>query len=232
MRCTRRGLHLQLVSDRPAPASCDPCPRPILADVASFHLPFRRAPTLSYTKQLEARVAQLEDVLSKVRGHRADSEARKVGSPASVAESSSSAGRRIKSENDDGQELAREFDGLNVENDGRISFHGPTSLFQLPSGVVNETASTSHFAHELEARKERLINSAWRERAFEQMAAMPVRWLLCLRRDRTQLIILRNRSNISSIRIGAGSSPCSTLSIALPLPVSSCLCLGSPVRRY
>ncbi|KAJ5161856.1 hypothetical protein N7492_007248 [Penicillium capsulatum] len=131
------------------------------------------APTLSYTKQLEARVAQLEDALSKLRGQQADAEARKVGSPASVAESSSSAGRRIKSELDDGQELAREFDGLNVENDGRISFHGPTSLFQLPSGVVNETASTSHFAHELEARKERLINSAWRERAFEQMAAMP-----------------------------------------------------------
>lgn len=148
-----------------------------------------------------------------------------VGSPASVAESSSSAGRRIKAENDDGQELAREFDGLNVENDGRISFHGPTSLFQLPSGVANETASTSHFTHELEARKERLINSAWRERAFEQMAAMPVRCLLCLLclpRDCTQLTCRRNRSNISSIRIGAGFSPCSTSSIALPLPVSFC----------
>jgi len=104
----------------------------------------------------------------------ADVDARKVSSPASVAESSSSAGRKIKTENEDTQDLARDFDGLNVENDGRISFHGPTSLFQLPSGVVNETASTSHFSQEIEARKERLINSAWRERAFEQMAAMPV----------------------------------------------------------
>lgn len=136
---------------------------------------FCRAPTLSYTKQLESRVAQLEDALSKLRGQQVDVEARKGSSPASVAESSSSAGRRIKTEHDEGLDLAREFDGLNVENDGRISFHGPTSLFQLPSGVVNETASTSHFAQELEARKERLINSAWRERAFEQMAAMPVR---------------------------------------------------------
>ena len=83
-----------------------------------------------------------------------------------MAESSSSAGRRIKIENDDAQDLAREFEGLNVETDGRISFHGPTSLFQLPSGVVNETASTADVAQELEARKERLINSAWRERAF------------------------------------------------------------------
>lgn len=133
-----------------------------------------RAPTLSYTKQLEARVAQLEDALSKLRGQQIEVEARKGSSPVSVAESSSSAGRRIKIEHDEGEDLAREFDGLKVENDGRISFHGPTSLFQLPSGVVNETASTSHFAQELEARKERLINSAWRERAFEQMAAMPV----------------------------------------------------------
>lgn len=134
-----------------------------------------RAPTLSYTKQLEARVAQLEDALSKLRGQQADLEARKGSSPASVAESSSSAGRKIKIENDETQDLARDFDGLNVETDGRISFHGPTSLFQLPSGVVNETASTADVAQELEARKERLINSAWRERAFEQMAAMPVR---------------------------------------------------------
>jgi hypothetical protein len=93
-----------------------------------------------------------------------------------VAESSSS-GPKIKADPDT-QDLAREFDGLNVENDGRISFHGPTSLFQLPSGAVNETASTSHYAQELEARKERLVNSAWRERAFEQMAVMPVLFLV------------------------------------------------------
>ncbi|KAJ5682765.1 hypothetical protein N7462_005930 [Penicillium macrosclerotiorum] len=124
-------------------------------------------------RKLESRVAQLEDALSKLRGQQGEGEVRKVSSPASVAESSSSAGRRIKSEPDDTLDLTRDFDGLNVENDGRISFHGPTSLFQLPSGMSNETASSSHFAQELEARKERLITSAWRERAFEQMAAMP-----------------------------------------------------------
>lgn len=31
---------------------------------------------------------------------------------------------------------------------------------------------------QLEGRKERLINNAWRERAFEQLAAMPVGGLL------------------------------------------------------
>jgi len=110
--------------------------------------------------------------LSKVRPE-GDAELRKASSPSSVAESSSSVGPRIKIETDT-EDLAREFDGLNVENDGRVSFHGPTSLFQLPSGVVSDTALKSHYAQEVEGRKERLINSAWRERAFEQMAAMPV----------------------------------------------------------
>ncbi|CAG8139944.1 unnamed protein product [Penicillium olsonii] len=128
------------------------------------------APTLSYTKQLEARVAQLEDALSKVRSD-GDVDLRKASTPSSVAESSSSAGPRIKIEETD--DLAREFDGLNVENDGRVSFHGPTSLFHLPSGVGSDSTSKSHYAQEVEGRKERLINNAWRERAFEQMAAMP-----------------------------------------------------------
>jgi hypothetical protein len=137
-----------------------------------FFLPRQRAPTLSYTKQLEARVAQLEEALAK-RGE--GDEAHKARSPSSVAESSSS-GPKTK-HFADAEDLVRQFDGLNVEDDGRVSFHGPTSLFQLPSEVVNEMTSNAQYAQELEGRKERLINSAWRERAFEQMAAMPV-WSL------------------------------------------------------
>lgn len=177
-----------------------------------------RAPTLSYTKQLESRVAQLEEALAK---QQVDVDARKVSSPASVAESSSSAGRKIKTENDETLDLTRDFDGLNVENDGRISFHGPTSLFQLPSGVVNETASTSHFAQEIEARKERLINSAWRERAFEQMAAMPVSLRCRSLGLNARLMTCRSPSSTSSIPIGAGFSHFSTLSTVQPLHVRS-----------
>lgn len=121
----------------------------------------------------------MEEALARLRNQSVDADAKKVSSPASVAESSSSAGRRVKIEHDETGDLAREFDGLNVENDGRISFHGPTSLFQLPSGAVSETASTLQFSQEMEARKERLVNNAWRERAFEQMATMPV-GLSCL----------------------------------------------------
>ncbi|KAF7713708.1 Nitrogen assimilation transcription factor [Penicillium ucsense] len=131
------------------------------------------APTLSYTKQLEARVAQLEDALSKARGEPADTDVPKASSPLSLAESSSSAGYKVRSAGDDSRELARDFEGLSIETDGRISFHGPTSLFQLPSGLLSETKPTALVVHELQARKERLVHSAWRERAFEQMASIP-----------------------------------------------------------
>jgi hypothetical protein len=119
----------------------------------------------------------LEDALSKIRPE-GDAELRKASSPLSVADSSTSAGHRIKIEPET-EDLAREFDGLNVENDGRVSFHGPTSLFQLPSGAMSDTALKSHYAQEVEGRKERLINNAWRERAFEQMASMPVSFRFC-----------------------------------------------------
>jgi hypothetical protein len=41
---------------------------------------------------------------------------------------------------------------------------------------------------QLEGRKERLINNAWRERAFEQLAAMPVGGLLAYQRTRLIMI--------------------------------------------
>lgn len=109
---------------------------------------------------------------------------RKAGSPASTGGSSASASasggagvlHRMKDEeNASEQDLAQDFEGLQVENDGRISFHGPTSLFQLPGGAVPEASgASSQLAMGIGARKERLINNAWRERAFEQLAAMPV----------------------------------------------------------
>lgn len=137
-----------------------------------------RAPTLSYTKQLESRVAQLEEALAKIRSQQpSDTELRKTTSPASTGGSSASPSLRqqtIKEEEEGSeQDLSQDFEGLKIENDGRISFHGPTSLFQLPSGVP-EASSVFPLGMEMGARKERLINNAWRERAFEQLAAMPV----------------------------------------------------------
>ncbi|KAG2421011.1 hypothetical protein HFD88_000627 [Aspergillus terreus] len=135
------------------------------------------APTLSYTKQLEARVAQLEAALSNLRNPSSSSDVypRHDASPASTRESSSKSpgGRSRVKEEDENKANLSNFEGLNVEHDGRISFHGPTSLFQLPSGALTEASSTSHLGMQLETRKERLINNAWRERAYEQMATMP-----------------------------------------------------------
>ena len=126
----------------------------------------------------------MEDALSRARSQQpsssSEAELRKAGSPASTGGSSASAGagvlHRIKDEeNASEQDLAQDFEGLQVENDGRISFHGPTSLFQLPGGAVPESSgASSQLAMGIGARKERLINNAWRERAFEQLAAMPV----------------------------------------------------------
>ncbi|KAL1872866.1 hypothetical protein Plec18167_006516 [Paecilomyces lecythidis] len=133
------------------------------------------APTLSYTKTLEARVAQLEDALAKAQGHQPQHRERAKDSPhGSMGEYYSSPGQQSEhDERGSQQDLSGDFEGLKVEDDGRISFHGPTSLFQLPSGVVNETSASTHLTLELEARKERLINNAWRERAFEQLSVIP-----------------------------------------------------------
>ncbi|KAH8698677.1 C6 transcription factor [Talaromyces proteolyticus] len=135
------------------------------------------APTLSYTKTLETRIAELEEKLAKTQEERAsDSDKTSKPSPrGSPAEYSSSTEQTP--EQDEGAlalELSSEFEGLTIEQDGRVSFHGPTSLFHLlPSDTVNETASSSHLTSELEARKERLMNNAWHERAIEQLSGIP-----------------------------------------------------------
>lgn len=70
--------------------------------------------------------------------------------------------------------LAHDIEGLRIEDDGRISFHGPTSLFQLPSGLAREQTSAFHTPPGLDRRRERLITNAWRERAFEQYTTIQV----------------------------------------------------------
>ncbi|KAL4949010.1 fungal-specific transcription factor domain-containing protein [Aspergillus filifer] len=131
------------------------------------------APTLSYTKQLERRVAELEDALAKHRGYPVPDAAE--GSPSSSAATASESRSLTHREAnaDDDQDISRDFEGLKVEHDGRVSFHGPTSLFQLPSGALNAATSGFQASVQTGERKERLVNNAWRERAIEQMAAMP-----------------------------------------------------------
>lgn len=93
---------------------------------------------------------------------------------ASFAEPPEPSPEADKSGEPSGADLSQDFEGLKVEDDGRISYHGQTSLFHLPSGVMNESLAPTHLGLGLDARKERLINNAWRERAFEQLACIPV----------------------------------------------------------
>ena len=137
-------------------------------------------PTLSYTKQLESRVAELEEALSRLVGQPcSEANSLKGDSPTSTTEVKPNPSNNATAARWDAGyfDLAKEFEGLRVENDGRVSFHGPTSLFQLPSGVTEEQPSTSSRPKDFGASRERLINNAWRERAFEQLSAIPVcRW--------------------------------------------------------
>ncbi|KAL2871838.1 putative C6 transcription factor [Aspergillus lucknowensis] len=133
------------------------------------------APSLSYTKQLEARVAELEDALAKLPSQQSPHTAEGTSSSAASKKASlkpMTSNRRDCNVGDD-HDLARDFEGLKVEHDGRISFHGPTSLFQLPSGALSPATSSSQLAVQVGERKERLVKNAWRERAIEQLASMP-----------------------------------------------------------
>lgn len=142
-----------------------------------------RAPTLSYTKTLEARIAELEATIEKLQGssdippqskedlepekdEKKDDDACKE--PALALTKAVVNGRSNKING----ELARRIEGLKIE-DGKVSFHGPTSLFQLPSGMTEEQLREAQSALTTDGRKERLVNSAWRERAFEQLTTIP-----------------------------------------------------------
>lgn len=149
----------------------------------------RRTPTLSYTKTLEARIVELEAELGK-RPKKPESQSEEeppdikdedVPDAETVpAASSSSLDERMSGGHEEevreaALDLAGDIEGLNIEEDGRISFHGPTSLFQLPSGLTPDDPNPVLAEQGPDGRKERLINNAWRERAFEQLTTIPVR---------------------------------------------------------
>ncbi|KAL2366834.1 hypothetical protein RJZ56_000165 [Blastomyces dermatitidis] len=147
----------------------------------------RQTPTLSYTKTLEARVAELETALANLQGGTGNIDGG-LGQEISqqhqqqqmhVDEPRGNLLRTGVSHGVDNIEhipsdLTRGIDRLKIGDDGRISLYGPTSLFQLPSSLAPEEANPLlPAAAELDSRKERLINNAWRERAFEQLATIP-----------------------------------------------------------
>jgi hypothetical protein len=60
-----------------------------------------------------------------------------------------------------------------VEEDGSLPLN-TISLFQLPGRIQALGFERNQADQEVAARKESLINSAWRERAYERLADIPV----------------------------------------------------------
>jgi hypothetical protein len=63
--------------------------------------------------------------------------------------------------------------GLKIDDKGGITYHGPTSLFNLPSDPhkhkPDSISSIDSDAH----RRERLVNNAWHQRAMENLSDIP-----------------------------------------------------------
>lgn len=64
--------------------------------------------------------------------------------------------------------------GLKIDDKGGITYHGPTSLFHLPSerdtAQKDFLSSVDTDAH----RRERLVTNAWHQRAMENLSDIPV----------------------------------------------------------
>ncbi|RQM04808.1 hypothetical protein DH86_00004037 [Scytalidium sp. 3C] len=66
--------------------------------------------------------------------------------------------------------LSRQFEGLKLEDDGRISFHGPTSFFSIPNNTGNQP---HHPENQSADDGDQLRHNALRQRTFEQLANLP-----------------------------------------------------------
>ena len=63
---------------------------------------------------------------------------------------------------------------IEIEKDAQLSLHGTATLFQLPTTTNARGYKQVRAYEELSAEKENLMNNAWRERAYEKLAELPV----------------------------------------------------------
>lgn len=188
---------------------CDPSGSAIGSEVNIV-----RSPTLSYTQRLEQRVAELERALTK--------ENSTVGE-ASVSSCSNIQSPALDSPSSQGPSSIAE--STRVTGKVGVLFPESTSLFQLPGSLQIHALESDQTDQDVDARRERLVNSAWRERAFEKLADTPVGRFYP---SKVLRLNPRNRSHIdhSWTPTFAGSSPCSTSSTGPRLHVSQ----SSPAR--
>lgn len=129
-------------------------------------------PTLSYTQRLEERIKELEDQLASAKSAPPSIAASTHSSPGVFNGDSASHNRNSAHADDHG--MTRSFMGLKIDDKGGITYHGPTSLFHLPSDrdtTQNDLlCSVDTDAH----RRERLVTNAWHQRAMENLSDIPV----------------------------------------------------------
>jgi hypothetical protein len=126
--------------------------------------PLNSSPTLSYTQRLEQRVAQLEAALS---------EATKA---VNSWRSNHAAGDLVSTEPHTSLLLseASEAGASEARESRRLSLRDSISLFQTNDIVRTPPVEAGQADQERAAEKESLMNSAWRERAYEKLADIPV----------------------------------------------------------
>ncbi|KAL6245474.1 hypothetical protein RBB50_007473 [Rhinocladiella similis] len=128
-------------------------------------------PTLSYTRALEQKVAHLEARLHALESSSADAVSPSRQSTAGSAHNDFSPRQGDGAEN---RKIAK-FDALQVD-DGRLTFHGTTSFFRLPGSQndgADDISRSLPSERDTESGKDKLVNSAWKERAFEQFSNTP-----------------------------------------------------------
>ena len=124
---------------------------------------YKLPPTLSYTQKLESRVEELEYLVSQLQ----------IPSPEGIDGPSQPGSPRPRSTKPSGS-----FEGLKIDDQGSITYHGATSFFHLPTATLdktsNITASDKSASLDGERRRQRLVSNAWHQRALETFAETPV----------------------------------------------------------
>jgi hypothetical protein len=115
-----------------------------------------RTPTLSYTQRLEQKVAQLEAALAE------------ASAPTRKSQPTFALGHEPPGPNYDARPEPR------AEDEEILPLSNSISLFQLPGSIRAFPFEREQVDQEVAAKKESLVNSAWRERAYERLADIPV----------------------------------------------------------
>ncbi|KFY46759.1 hypothetical protein V494_00339 [Pseudogymnoascus sp. VKM F-4513 (FW-928)] len=125
---------------------------------------YKLPPTLSYTQKLESRVEELERLVSQLQIPPAPSEG-SGGSPQPGSPKPRSGLPPVS------------FQGLKIDDQGSITYHGATSFFHLPNAGVDNpstpTVTDPSASLDGERIRQKLVSNAWHQRALETFADTP-----------------------------------------------------------